>query len=68
MKKLLISVILLLSHLALSAAVIGEWRVHPAFGIATDAETAGNKTYVLDSGSLYCSKANDQSVPVFDNA
>ena len=68
MKKLLISFILLLSHLALSAAVIGEWRVHPAFGNATDAETAGNKTYVLDSGSLYCYNANDQSVTVFDKA
>lgn len=69
MKKLFsIITLTFLSQLAISAGIIGEWTVYPAFSNITEVETAGNCTYVLASGGLYCYNSNDQSVTVFDKA
>lgn len=69
MKKILsIIALALLSHLSVSAGIIGEWTIYPAFGDITEVETAGNRTYVLASGGLYSYNSADQSVTVYDKS
>lgn len=69
MKKIFsILTLVMCSVLTMSASIIGEWTVYPAFGTITEVETAGTCTYVLASGDLYSYNSTDQSVTVYDKA
>ncbi|MBS5527305.1 MAG: Por secretion system protein [Prevotella sp.] len=64
--KTLLTNILLLTALNLSAQKIGQWNAYMAYGDITDIEPAGNMVYVLSSGSLFSYNINDKSINIYN--
>ncbi len=64
--KTLLTNILLLTVLSLSAQKIGQWNAYMAYGDITDIEPAGKTIYVLSSKDLFSYNVNDMSVSTYN--
>lgn len=64
--KTLLTNILLLTALSLSAQKIGQWNAYMAYGDITDIEPAGNMVYVLSSNDLFSYNVNDMSISTYN--
>ncbi len=64
--KTLLTNILLLTALSLSAQKIGQWNAYMAYGDITDIEPTGNIVYVLSSNDLFSYNVNDMSVSTYN--
>lgn len=64
--KTLLTNILLLTALSLSAQKIGQWNAYMAYGDITDIEPAGKTIYVLSSKDLFSYNVNDMSVSTYN--
>lgn len=66
MKKILLSIILIINTLFASATAIGTWKAYMAYQDITEIEKGGNTMYVLASSNLYSYHENDQSIQTYD--
>ncbi|SFF84094.1 two-component regulator propeller domain-containing protein [Prevotella sp. KH2C16] len=66
MKKILLSIILIINTLSASATAIGTWKAYMAYQDITEIEKGGNTMYVLASSNLYSYHENDQSIQTYD--
>lgn len=67
MKDLLLALLLLVAlPLAAVADAVGQWRLYPAYTVATRAVAAGSRLYVLTSGNLMRYDTDDESVRTYD--
>ena len=64
--KTLLTNILLLTALSLSAQKIGQWNAYMAYGDITDIEPTGNIVYVLSSNDLFSYNVNDMSISTYN--
>ncbi|MGM9836105.1 MAG: hypothetical protein ACI30L_05085 [Muribaculaceae bacterium] len=67
-KKLTVSLLVILSAIAAQAA-IGTWKIHPIFGsVPTNAIDVGDKVYYLVSKNLYCYDKETRENATYDRS
>ena len=62
MRKILISLFLIICSWPLSAQTIGEWIFYPSYGTLTNVEYIGDEIFALGGGSLYSYNIKDESI------
>lgn len=65
-RTLLLTTLLLCSHLLQAYTAIGSWRSHPAYHNATQCVAIGGTIYVVSDGSLYSYTPDDEAITCYD--